>query len=189
MSRRDRKPVRRGAFDMLESRCLLTAPQVLGNAGQILSSQFEPFVVRTTVTAQLRDVKARGPIKFDVVNPGPSTGVGAVTLSPPPNSGLITSSQFNGGGFRTVGLQFDHVELGGGLTVSGFDNEYNSAVTPTTTVSSDADIDPDTFKLPTTANSGLVSNSQYSDGGFGILERNAAEQIVSVRGAGWVPVA
>jgi hypothetical protein len=167
---------------MLESRCLLTAPQVFGNAGQILSSQFEPFVVRTTVTAQLRDVRARGPIKFDVVNPGPLTGVGDVSLSPPPNSGLITSSQFNGGGFLTVGLQFDHVYLGSGLAVSGFDNENNGAVTPAATVSSDAAIDPDTFKLPTTANAGLVSNSQYNDGGFGIVERNAAEQIVSREG-------
>ena len=33
-------------------------------------------------------------------------------------------------------------------------------------------IDPDTFKLPTLGNSGLISNSQYNDGGFGILDRN-----------------
>ncbi len=33
-----------------------------------------------------------------------------------------------------------------------------------------ADINPDTFKLPTLANAGLVSNSQYNDGGFGILD-------------------
>ena len=182
MSRRNRKPVRPRAFDALESRWLLTAPQVLGNAGQILSSQFEPFVVRSTVTGQFRAVKARGPIKFDVVNSGLSTGVGDVSTSPPPNSGLISSSQFNGGGFLTVGLQFDQVYLGGGLTVSGFDNENNGAVTPAATVSSGADIDPDTFKLPTTGNSGLVSNSQYNDGGFGILERDAAGKIVSREG-------
>ena len=127
MIRRDRGLARTRAFDALETRYLLTAPQILGNSGQILSSQFQPFVVRSTVTAQFRDVKARGPIKFDVVNPGSPAGGGGVSTNVPPNSGLITSSQFNGGGFLTVGLQLDRVELGGGLTVSGFDNENNGA--------------------------------------------------------------
>ena len=181
MSRRDRKPMRPRAFDALETRCLLTAPQILGNTGQILNSQFQPFVVRSTVTGQFRDVKTRGPIKFDVVNPGPSTGA-VDDSNPPPNSGLIQSSQFNGGGFLTVGLQFDHDYLGGGLTVSGFDNENNGAVTPAVSVSRGPDIDPDTFRLPTLANAGLVSNSQYNDGGFGVLERDAAGKITSRAG-------
>jgi hypothetical protein len=171
MGRSDRTPVRPRGFDALETRYLLSSPQVLGNSGQILSSQFEPFVVRSTVTAQFRDVKARGPIKFDVANTAPLTAVSDDSSNPPPNSGLITSSQFNGGGFLTVGLQFDRVTLGGGLTVSGYDNESNGSATPEATVSQGADIDPDTFKLPTLGNSGLVSNSQYDDGGFGILKR------------------
>ena len=168
MGRKDGKRLRPRVSYELETRRLLTAPQVLGNAGQILSSQFQPFVVRSTVTGQFRDVKARGPIEFDVVNPGSGAGA-ADDSSPLPNSGLIESSQFNGGGFLTVGLQFDHVTLRSGLTVSGFDNEQNGAGTPAATVSSGADINPDTFKLPTKANSGLVSSSQYNDGGFGIL--------------------
>jgi hypothetical protein len=181
MRRTDRHRVQPRVGDELELRQLLTAPQILGNSGQILSSQFQPFVVRTTVTGQFRDVKSRGPIKFGVVSSSPSTGGGAVAIAPP-NSGLITSSQFNGGGFLTVGLQFDHVTLGGGLTVSGFDNENDGAVTPAAAVSRSPDIDPDTFKLPTLANAGLVSNTQYNDGGFGILERNMAGKIVSRSG-------
>ena len=39
--------------------------------GQILSSQFQPFGFTTTVGTQFRDVKLRGPIKIDVVNPFP----------------------------------------------------------------------------------------------------------------------
>ena len=182
MSRTDRNRVQPRGWNELEPRQLLTVPTILGNAGQILSSQFQPFTVRSTVTGQFRDVKARGPIKFDVVNPGSSAGTGDVSSTPPPNSGLIKSSQFNGGGFLTVGLQLDHVTLGGGLTVSGFDNENNGAVTPAAAVSQSPDINPDTFKLPTLANAGLVSNSQYNDGGFGILERNSAGKIVSRAG-------
>ncbi len=108
MGRTDTKRVLPLVWDELEPRQLLTSPEILGNAGQILNSQFQPFVVRSTVTGQFRDVKARGPITFDVVNPGSSTGVRDVS-SPTPNSGLIESSQFNNGGFLTVGLQFDHV--------------------------------------------------------------------------------
>ncbi len=182
MSRKDRKRLQPRGWDVLEPRQLLAAPVILGNTGQILTSQFQPFVVRSTVTGQFRDVKSRGPIKFDVVNPGSPTGAVGLSSSPPPNSGLIKSSQFNGGGFLTVGLQFDHVDLGGGLMVSGFDNENNGAATPATSVSRSPDIDPDTFRLPTLANAGLVSNSQYNDGGFGILERNSAGKIFSREG-------
>ena len=70
MNRKDRKRLQSRGWDVLEPRQLLAAPEILGNAGQILTSQFQPFVVRSTVTGQFRDVKARGPIKFDVVNPG-----------------------------------------------------------------------------------------------------------------------
>ena len=108
-----------------------------------------------------------------------------MSSTPPPNSGLIKSSQFNGGGFLTVGLQFDHVYLGGGLTVSGFDNENNSAVTPLAAGLPITDIDPDTFKLPTLGNAGLVSNSQYNDGGFGILRAAIRPGMIVSRRGGW----
>ena len=46
-----KKPQRLAAtvIDELEARWLLTAPQILGNTGQILSSQFQPFGFKTRV--------------------------------------------------------------------------------------------------------------------------------------------
>ncbi len=167
MSRRDRTRMQPRMSDELESRRLLSAPQVPGNVGQVLSSQFQPDGFTTVVGTQFRGVKLRGELKIDVVNPFPITGVSESAPEPgPANSGLIANSQFNGGGFRTVGLQFDHVSVGGALTVSGFDNENtNVPGIPSTTI-----------------NANLIENSQFSDGGFGILTFNPDGTRMTVEG-------
>jgi hypothetical protein len=148
MSRRDRKRVHPRVSDELQTRWLLTAPQIPGNVGQVVFSQFQPFGFKTTVGTQLRDVKLRGPFKIDVVNPFPSADPSQTPPAPPINSGLIGHSQFNGGGFRTVGLQFDRVKLGGGLTVSGFDNENPGASATAETLSSVSGVAPTSSTLP-----------------------------------------
>ncbi|MDR3634737.1 MAG: hypothetical protein P4L84_13115 [Isosphaeraceae bacterium] len=169
MSRRDRQQAHPRVSDELERRWLLTAPQIPGNVGQVVLSQFQPFGFKTTVGTQLRDVTLRGPFKIDVVTPLASTATGQASASPPINSGLIAHSQFNGGGFRTVGLQLDRVDLGRGLTVSGFDNEDPGAGGGGGT-------------LPLLVNSNLINNSQFSDGGFGVLEFNAAGKVIAREG-------
>lgn len=140
--------------DALEARWLLAAPQLPGNAGAIVASQYQPTGYVTKVGTQLRNVALGGPISVAVLSP-PFAG-GSVGLSPyPVNTGLIALSQFNNQGFRTVGLQLDSVAAGGGLTIAGSDNE---------------DVSGGISVFPiTVTNSNLILNSQFNDGGFGIL--------------------
>src|ERR1017187_9313314 len=188
MSRRDRTRVQPRVSDELETRKLLAAPQILGNAGQILSSQFQPFGFQTTVGTQFRDVKLRGSIKIDVVNPFPSAEAIQGLPGLPINSGLIGQSQFNNGGFQTVGLQFDHVSLGGGLTVSGFDNEAPGAAATAVTVPSGAGAASTAGTLAATINTNLIYNTQFSDGGFGVLRLTPGGSIVSIPGRVGLPL-
>ena len=157
MGQSNRKRSRPRVAEELEARWLLAAPQVPGNAGQVLSSQFQPFEFKTTVGTQVRDVRLSGPLKIDVVNPFPAGNSRASNSAPVINAGLIAGSQFNGGGFRTVGLQLDRVRLGRGLMVHGFDNE-------------DPGANPNAGTLPALENTNSIVNSQFSDGGFGVLE-------------------
>jgi hypothetical protein len=168
--------------DVLESRRLLTAPQIPGNIGQILSSQFQPFGFKTTVGTQLRDVRVRGPFKIDLSGPAQPTGPVATSPAPPINSGLIGFSQFNGGGFHTVGLQFDRVTLGRGLTVGGFDNEQvGPAGTAQTFAPAASDASAETTP-PAYINRSLIFRSQFNDGGFGTIEINPDGTIVEREG-------
>ena len=167
-------------WDALEPRCLLAAPVILGNSGEIASSQFQPFGFKTLVGVQARDVKTRGPIKINLVNTASSSGAASQSAtSAPVNTGLIAGSQFNGGGFLTVGLQFNHVFLGGGLTVSGFDNEHPGIPAALAVAPDAASAQP---HLPTSGTSNLVENSQFNDGGFGILDRTSTGTIIGREG-------
>jgi hypothetical protein len=177
-----RRRTRLLALDALESRCLLAAPEILGNIGQVVFSQFQPFGFRSTVGTQLWDVKVRGPVHIDVVHPFPATQSAQSVAALPINSGLIDHSQFNGGGFRTVGLQFNRVKLGGGLTVSGFDNEDPGASGATEALSSGVAGAATAGALPAFINTNLISKSQFSDGGFGVLERNAKGVVIAREG-------
>ena len=156
MSRGDRKRLRGLAWDRLEERRLLAAPVLPGNAGQVLISQFQPFGFESTVGAQLAGVQLGGALNFNVSNGSSSADAGQATPGRVANSGLVLGSQFNGGGFRTVGLQFGRVKLRGGLTVTGSDNE-------------DVGTPPNTPVYPPLPNRGVIAGSQFSDGGFGTL--------------------
>ena len=149
----------------LEARWLLAAPQLPGNAGQIVASQYQPSGFVTKVGAQLRDVKLGGPLDIDSLNaPFTAGGVGSSLF--PVNTGLIAASQFNNQGFRTVGLQLYNVEVGGGLTVAGSDNE---------------DVSNGTSVFPlTVTNANSIVNSQFNDGGFGILTLTPNNTLASI---------
>jgi hypothetical protein len=123
MRRRSRQGQKPRVAEELEVRWLLAAAQIPGNIGQVVSSQFQPFGFPTMVGTHLSNVQLRGTIQINVSNSAPQAGQGPGSTHPPINSGLINKSQFNGGGFETVGVQLDHVKLGGGLSVSVFDNE------------------------------------------------------------------
>jgi hypothetical protein len=72
MNSRRRNQARPDLIDNLETRCLLATGQILGNAGEIISSQFQPLGFKTIVGAQFRGLTSRGPIKVHVVTPGSS---------------------------------------------------------------------------------------------------------------------
>jgi hypothetical protein len=175
MTPRSRRRAQPRVSDEMEPRRLLAAPVVPGNVGQLVASQFQPFGFKATVGTQLRDVSLRGPLRIDVVSPFPAPVVDQSPIDPPINSGLIRHSQFNGGGFRAVGLQLRRVRLGRGLTVSGFDDEdpgvgafgVGAALSGTP---------------PALINRGLISNSQFSDGGFGVLERTPDGRVIAREG-------
>ncbi len=153
MSRSAPRRIHRLDCDRLEARWLLAA-EIVGNAGEVVSSQFQPYGFGAPVGSQLEDVLIRGPFTIDLATPATSGGPAPAKVM---NSGLVDQSQFNGGGFHTVGLQFSGVRLGGGFTVTGSDNE-NAGLPPTTPV------------LPALPNRNVISNSQLNDGGFGTLE-------------------
>jgi hypothetical protein len=178
MARSDAHRLKPSLLSQLERRQLLAAPQVLGNTGQVISSQFQPFGFKTAVGTQFRNVEVRGPVSINLINPDASTTQTNSTSEPSPNSGIVNHSQFNGGGFLTVGLQFGHDYFGRGLTVSGTDTEAASTSAPSGSVGTSALIG----NLPTSGNANLILNSQYNDGGFGILERNTNGTVTSREG-------
>ena len=162
-------------LDALERRALLAAV-LPGNLGQVLQSQFQPFGFQTTVGTQWDGVRLGGPLGVDVVAPAAAGSAG----SGPINTGLINESQFNGGGFRTIGLQFQDVRIGGGVTVHGSDNE-EPGIIPGARVSAAAA--GRLHNIPrTVVNKGTVDRSQLSDGGFGVLDRDAAGEVVAREG-------
>jgi hypothetical protein len=171
MAGRDRKRAPLRALDQLEPRWLLAAPQLPGNVGEIVASQYQPSGFTTKVGTQLKDVKLSGQIKIGVATPPPSGDASPGSSAYPVNAGLIGFSQFNGAGFRTVGLQMDKVTLGGGLTVSGFDNEPAGGL-----------LANNGFFFRTAVNTNLVLNSQFNDGGFGVLDRLPDGRVIAREG-------
>ena len=154
----------------------MAASQLPGNAGEIVASQYQPFGYVTKVGSQFQDVTLGGALDIQPLS-SPST-TGSMDLSRyPVNTGLISRSQFNNQGFRTVGLQFDKVAVGGGVSVAGSDN-------------SDASVGTSVFPL-TVTNANLILNSQFNDGGFGILAKlpnNTLASIPSRVGIQWSKV-
>jgi hypothetical protein len=173
MHRRSRQGQKPRVTEALEVRWLLAAAQIPGNIGQVVSSQFQPFGFPTMVGTQLSNVQLRGTIESNVSNSAPQAGQSPGSLLPPINSGLIKKSQFNGGGFETVGVQLDHVKLRGGLSVSGFDNENVNPPSPVTADPPGASAAAASgTTAPALINRGLIDGSQFNDRGFGTVTRD-----------------
>src|SRR5262249_51960544 len=88
----------------------------------------------------------------------------------------------NGGGFRTVGVQLDRVRLGGGFTVSGFDNEDPGTSSLAASLATGRHTSEVVGTLPPLINRNLISKSQFKDRGFGVLDRNPDGTILAREG-------
>ena len=162
--------------DLLEDRRLLAAPVVAGNLGQILHSQFQPYGFRTTVGTQFEKIRVGGSVRNTLTSNIASRP--AETSATPVNLGLIHQSQLNGGGFETVGLQFQRVQLGGGLHVHGSDLEETGSTTSNSVAAAGGIFSG----LTTLVNKGLINQSQVNDGGFGVVDRAADGKIIAREG-------
>ena len=96
-------------LESLEARLALSAPELPGNTGEVLQSQFAPFGFTKAIGLQASQLAVGGPIQFDlqVLSNLPETSGGTQAVEFSDNSGLIGYSQFSGGGFATVGMQID----------------------------------------------------------------------------------
>jgi hypothetical protein len=135
------------------------------NTGLIANSQ---FVAETSLDlkAQLKRVHLGGGLAIVDSDPAGNPGVNPVILGVPVNSGNIIATQFNDGGFRDNGLQLRGVSAGKSLAI--LNNDVR--VTPSTGVAGPVP-GPSPFEptVEKTANSNLIANSQFNDGGFGDL--------------------
>ena len=165
--------------ESLEPRLALAAAPVNPNAGSIVDSQFQPYGYSLLGT-QLLDVTAAASSSMQFTAPN---NTGAPPAPPadyaypqsPVNTGQISDSQVNVGGFTTLGLQLkDATITGGGLRVDiqdeGIGKPAAGGTLPVPVGGANA--------LPAvvpprspggTANSGVIASSQFNDGGFGPL--------------------
>ena len=161
----------------LEPRLALAAAPVNPNTGSIVASQFQPYGYSLLGT-QLLDVTAAGGQSIQLTAPNNSG-----TPPPPPvtygypqspvNTGQITDSQVNVGGFTTLGMQLQNVTLpNGGLRVDVVDEGIGkpSAGGTQPVPSSGANLLPQQVPPGTpgvVTNTGIIASSQFNDGGFG----------------------
>ncbi|AGA29117.1 hypothetical protein [Singulisphaera acidiphila] len=162
MSRRVRSLEQKLGLESLEARLALSAPELPGNTGEVIQSQFAPFGFTKAIGLQASQLAVGGPIQFDlqVLSNAPETSGGTRAVEFSDNSGLIGYSQFSGGGFATVGMQIKQSRLGRGLTIHGFDIPENELETRTGALSQEPD-------QQSRVNANLVLNSQFNDNGFG----------------------
>jgi hypothetical protein len=150
---------------------------VPGNAGQILSSQFQPYGYEfygaqlwDVVAARGRTVRLDTPFNFGPPAPIPD---GWVIPTAPANTGLIDASQFDTSGFSTLGFQMRSVSIGGAFVINALEEGLGRDAwggSPAATIgprSSPAPIPPTIPDAPTS--SGAILASQFNDGGFGNL--------------------
>jgi hypothetical protein len=165
--------------ESLESRLALAAVPVNPNAGSIVESQFQPYGYSLLGT-QLLDVTAGGgqSIQLTAPNnsgtpPAPPATYG-YSLSPV-NTGQITDSQVNVGGFTTLGMQLQDVTIGSGairvdVLDEGIGKPAAGGTQPVPVGGANtlpAVVPPGSPGGP--ANSGVIVSSQFNDGGFGPL--------------------
>ena len=162
-----------------------TAP-VDPNNGSIEQSQFNPYGT-ALLGGQLQGVAASGGVSLAVDAPN-NTGFVSVPSnyvypSTAVNSGRIDGSQFIAGGATGIGLQLDGVSIsGGGLNVlnsdaaAGLPSLGGSQPGPAGANPRPALLPPGSPGGP--VNSGIVSGSQFVDGGFGQIGVQARDLTV-----------
>ena len=177
--RRDRRNSRHRLVqaERLEPRLALAAAPVNPNTGSIVASQFQPYGYSLLGT-QLLDVTAGGGQSIQLTAPNnsgtpPAPPTNYEYPQSPVNTGLISGSQVNVGGFTTVGLQLQNVTLpNGGLRVDVVDEGIGkpSAGGTQPVPSSGANLLPQQVPPGTpgvVTNTGIIASSQFNDGGFG----------------------
>ena len=165
--------------ESLEQRLALSAGPVNPNAGSIIKSQFQPYGY-SLLGMQLLGVSAGRGQSIQLTAPN---NVGSPPTPPPSytypqspvNSGQISGSQVNVGGFTTLGLQLQNVAIpNGALRVDILDEGIGKPAAGGTQPvpvgganALPALAPPGSPGGPT--NSGIISSSQFNDGGFGPL--------------------
>lgn len=119
-NRRHRQKSRRRLVqaERLESRLALAAEPVSPNAGSIVDSQFQPYGYSLLGT-QLLDVTTSGGQSIQLTAPHnsgtpPAPPVNYEYPTSAVNTGQITDSQVNVGGFTTLGMQLEDVTITSG---------------------------------------------------------------------------
>lgn len=165
--------------ESLEQRLALAAAPVNPNAGSIITSQFQPYGY-SLLGAQLLGVIAGRGQSFQLTAPN---NIGAPPAPPatfiypqsPVNSGRISGSQVNVGGFTTLGLQLQNVSIpGGGLRVDILDEGIGKPAAGGSQPVPVGGANALPLRSPPgspggPANSGIIASSQFNDGGFGPL--------------------
>ena len=177
--RRDTRNSRRRLVqaEQLEPRLALAAAPVDPNAGSIVASQFQPYGYALLGT-QLLDVTTKNGASLQLTAPNnigtpPTPPIDYSYPQTPVNTGLISGSQVNVGGFTTVGLQLQNVTLpNGGLRVDVVDESIGkpSAGGTQPVPVSGANLLPQQVPPGTpgvVTNTGIIASSQFNDGGFG----------------------
>ena len=182
---RGRHRASRVGCERLEARALVATlavapPTLPGNAGEIVDSQYWPYGY-SQIGSQWRDVSVGGPVTIRQVTPFNPSGADAAATDPPPtvppaNTGLVTGSQYDVGGFSAIGSQLRGIRIGGRLSIDSYDEsigqDADGGSPPDPTGGgprpSPQPLPDDPTSVPfSSTSSGLVSNSQFNDGGFG----------------------
>jgi hypothetical protein len=163
----------------LEQRLALSATPVNPNAGSIIKSQFQPYGYSLLGMQLLGVLAGRGQsIQLTAPNnvgPPPTPPAGYVYPQSAVNSGQISGSQVNVGGFTTLGLQMQNVAIpNGALRVDILDEGIGKPAAGGTQPVPVGGVNALPARIPSglstsPTNAGIISSSQFNDGGFGPL--------------------
>ena len=165
--------------ERLEPRLAPAAAPVNPNSGSIVASQFQPYGYSLLGT-QLLNVSASGGQSLELAAPNnvglpPAAPAGYVYPQSAVNTGQITDSQVNVGGFTTLGMQLEDVTISdGSLRVDILDEGIGKpAAGGTQPVPAGGPNALPSLAPPRSpggpTNSGVIASSQFNDGGFGPL--------------------
>jgi hypothetical protein len=173
-----RKAHRLARPESLEPRLALAAAPVNPNTGSIVASQFQPYGYSLLGT-QFTEVTAGGGASLQLTAPNnsgsppaPPTNYGYPSAAV--NTGLISGSQVNVGGFTTLGLQLQDTTLSGALRVDLLDEGIGKPAAGGTQPVPVGGAHTLPLMVPpgspgVVTNSGVIISSQFNDGGFGPL--------------------